>query len=65
MIFRCEGQIRIHTFAAMMVPKSPPTWMKVARPDMSRDQMKANTAVRTNEMIIPVVSFFMLFQSTS
>ena len=65
MIFRCAGQIRIHTLAAMTVPKSPPTWMNVARPDMKSEHAKANTAVSTKETIIPVVSFFMFFQRTS
>ena len=65
MIFRCEGQIRIQTLAAMMVPNNPPTWMYTARPDMKRESTQAKTATSTNEMAAPVVSFLIAFHIAS
>ena len=59
MILRCAGQIRIHTFTAMIVPNSVPTWIAHARgtkhavehEDEHRDAGPTETAT-------PAVSFF-------
>src|SRR5260221_4340648 len=57
MILRWFGQIRIHTFAAMIVPKIEPMWMKSARPDISVPRPNAVAVISTKEMPAPTGSF--------
>ena len=48
MIFFCAGQIRIQTFAAMIVPNIAPRWIAVPRnPKPPKCEKKSTAAVAT------------------
>ena len=49
MILRCDGQIRIQTLAAMIVPRMAPSWMKTARVEKMRDRPQDIPAKRASE----------------
>src|SRR5437899_3734424 len=67
MILRCAGQMRIQTFAAMIVPRSAPTWMNIARPEKIVDSHQAAAASRRSDTIAPAIGCLPrgLFQSAS